>query len=195
MNDIIVVDNFCTAIDAVKASAFASGFGKWAPNQGVVGSSVYTGMNFQGLHAPMIHSISMAIGRPVFPNSMFFRVTNTDTEKAYTHSDRDHGDWTCVCYLTEHKERSGTGFYRHRKSGLSEMPCLHELQKKKWSKLKRDIVHGTDADWEETAFVAGLYNRAVIFRAPLFHARRPRNGFGTSEKEGRLVHVVHFNIL
>lgn len=191
----IVVDNFCPVIDAVKASAFASGFGKWEPNAGLIGSSKYTGMNFQGLHAPMVHSLSLAVGAPVYPNSLFFRITNEDTEKAYTHSDRESGDFTCVCYLSEHKERSGTGFYRHRATGLTEMPCFAELKKRKYASLRRDITDGTDKEWEETAFVAGQYNRAVIFRAPLFHARRPRNGFGKTEKEGRLVWVSHYHTI
>lgn len=188
-----VIDDFCPVIGQVRASALASGFGKWAPNRGMIGSSIYDGMNFQGLHAPMVHSLSLAIGRPVFPNSMFFRVTNEDTEKAYTHSDREAGDYTCVCYLTEHTERSGTGFYRHRASGLTEMPCFAELRKPKWAKLRKDIVHGGEKEWEETAFVAGLYNRAVIFRAPLFHARRPRNGIGKTVAEGRIIWASHFH--
>lgn len=190
-----IVDNFCPAIDQVRASALASGFGTWAPNKGVIGSSRYEGMNFQGWHAPMVHSLATAMGRPVYPNSIFFRVTNRDTEKAYTHSDRESGDWTCVAYLSEHKgEVSGTGFFRHRATGLTEMPPMCELRKKKWAKLRHDIVHGTDKEWEQTAFVAGLYNRAVIFRAPLFHARRPRNGIGASAEDGRMVHVQHFCI-
>lgn len=191
---LMVVDDFCPVIGQVRASALASGFGKWAPNKGMIGSSIYDGMNFQGWHSPMVHSLSLAIGRPVFPNSMFFRVTNEETEKAYTHSDREAGDFTCVVYLSEHKERSGTGFYRHRATGLAEMPCFAELRKKKWAKLRKDIVHGGENEWEEIAFVAGLYNRAVIFRAPLFHARRPKGGIGCSDKDGRMVWVSHFHI-
>jgi hypothetical protein len=190
---LMIVDNFCPSIEAVKASAFASGFGKWTPNKGMIGSSIYAGMNFQGLHAPMVHSLSLAIGRSVYPNSLFFRVTNADTEKAYTHSDREAGDYTCICYLTEHKQRSGTGFYRHRATGLTEMPCFSELKRRRYAQMRDDIVNGGEKEWEETAFVTGLFNRAVIFRAPLFHARFPRNGFGKTEQDGRVVHVIHFH--
>lgn len=190
---VMIVDDFCTVVDQVKASAMASGFGSWLPNKGLIGSSKYTGMNFQGLHAPMVHSLSCAIGRPVYPNSLFFRVTNVDTEKAYTHSDREAGDFTCICYLSEHKERSGTGFFRHRASGLTEMPAFADLKKRKFAQLRRDIVDGGEKEWEEMAFVTGRYNRAVIFRAPLFHARRPRNGIGKTAADGRLVHVIHFH--
>ncbi len=151
-------------------------------------------MNFQGLHAPMVHSLHVAIGQPVYPNSLFFRVTNLDTEKAYTHSDREAGDYTCVAYLSQHKERCGTGFFRHRATGLTEMPPFCELRKKKYAQLKRDITDGGEKEWEETAFVASVYNRAVIFKAPLFHARFPRQGFGRTAEDGRLVHVIHFHI-
>ena len=192
---LMVVDNFCPAIDAVRQSALDSGFGTWAPNKGLIGSSKYEGMNFQAWHAPMIHSLALAIGRPVYPNSMFVRVTNRDTEAAYTHSDRESGDYTCVAYLSEHKDEvSGTGFFRHRATGLTEMPPFCELRKKKWAKLRRDIVHGGDKEWEQTAFVKGIYGRAVIFRAPLFHARCPKHGIGNNAENGRMIWASHFHV-
>lgn len=192
--DISVFDNFCPVIDRVKASAMAAGFGTWAPPKGAIGSSIYEGMGFQGWHAPMIHSFSASIGRPVYPASMFFRVTNKCTEKAYTHSDRESGSVTCVCYLSEHKEKSGTAFFRHRETGLTEMPPYEELQKEEYAKLRKDIVDGGEDEWEEMAFVTGVFNRAVIFKAPLFHARRPKTGFGETAEEGRIVWACHAEI-
>lgn len=190
-----IVDNFCPLIAEVRESALQSGFGTWRPNKGEVGSSVYEGMNFWGKHSYMLHSLSLAVGRPIFPNSMFFRVTNKETEKAYVHSDRESGSYTCVAYLSEHKEASGTGFYRHRKSGLTEMPTFAEMRnKKRFDILKRDMVKGGDKEWEQLDFVRGVFNRAVIFRAPLFHARCPKNGIGTTAEGGRMVWVTHFEM-
>lgn len=201
MNDpiipsILIVDDFCPVIDQVRQSALESGFGTWQPNKGEVGSSIYEGMNFWGRHSFMLHSLALAVGRPVFPNSMFFRVTGKNTEKAYIHSDREMGSYTCVAYLSDHKaEISGTAFYRHRKSGLRAMPTIAEMRKTGLLKrLKPEMVSGLTKDWEQLDFVRGLYNRALIFHAPLFHSRWPKDGIGTTNEEGRMVWVCHFEI-
>src|SRR5690606_32737823 len=69
-----IVDDFCPSIDEVRASALASGFGTWKPNKGEVGSSNYEGMNFWGRPSLLLHALAHYIGRPVYPNAMFFRV-------------------------------------------------------------------------------------------------------------------------
>lgn len=191
---ITVIDNFTPRIDEVRASALASGFGTWRPKQGEVGSSVYEGMNFWGRHSLMLHALSFYFGRPVFPNSMFFRVTNEDTEAAYVHSDREAGAFTCIAYLSDHAGVSGTGFYRHRQTGMTHMPSFAELSQDsvEWERLKTEMVCGSDEHWEQIDFVRGLYNRALIFDAPRFHARSPRHGFSNSDESGRMVWVCHF---
>jgi hypothetical protein len=191
---ISITDHFTPLIDEVRASALASGFGTWQPNKGEVGSSVYQGMNFWGRHSILLHALMHTMGRPVYPNSMFFRVTNEDTEAAYVHSDRESGDFTCIVYLSDHQERSGTGFYRHRETGMTHMPSFAELSQDPefFEQLKAEMVGGSDQHWEQLDFVRGLYNRAVIFDAPRFHARTPKHGIGRAEEQGRMVWVCHF---
>lgn len=189
-----VVDDFCSKVEEVRASALQSGFGKWTPNKGEVGSSIYEGMNFWGRHSLMLKALNDANVWVPYPNNMFFRVTNEETERAYIHSDREWGSRTCIAYLSKHDEyRSGTAFYRHRASGLLEMPPMAELQL--LPDLKRDIVEGGEDVWEQYDFVKGAYNRALIFHAPLFHSRSPKNGIGTTADDGRMVWVCHFNTL
>lgn len=191
---ITIIDGFTPLIDEARASALASGFGTWKPSKGEVGSSVYDGMNFWGKHSILLHALTHVMGRPVFPNNMFFRVTNEDTESAYVHSDREAGDCTCIVYLSDHAAVSGTGFYRHRETGMTHMPSFAEMSKDPiaFEKLKHEMVGGSDEHWEQLDFVRGLYNRAVIFDAPLFHARTPRHGFSDSAESGRMVWVCHF---
>jgi hypothetical protein len=191
---ITVIDQFTPLIDQVRESALASGFGTWKPSKGEVGSSVYEGMNFWGKHSVLLHALTHTMGRPIYPNSMFFRVTNEDTEAAYVHSDRESGDFTCIVYLSDHTEKSGTGFYRHRKTGMTHMPSFAELANDSafFDQLKHEMVSGSDEHWEQLDFVRGIYNRAVVFDAPRFHARTPKHGFATSAEEGRMVWVCHF---
>lgn len=193
-----IIHNFCPRIDDVRNSALESGFGTWAPNKGEVGSSIYTGMSFWGKHAYMLNALAKAMGQPVFPNNMFFRVSNTDTEKAYVHSDRESGTHTCVAYLSEHlDEVSGTGFYRHKETGMLRMPSFDQLrcQPEFFEQLKREMVEGTEEQWELMDFVRGEYNKAVIFDAPLFHARHPKHGIGDTAENGRMIWACHFHLM
>lgn len=189
----IVVDDFCPEIDEVIASSHAAGYGRWAPNRGVVGSSIYDGMNFMGSHAYMLRALVGATGSVLVPNTMFFRNTNKGFEKAYIHSDREMGAHTCVCYMSDHEEASGTAFYRHIPTGLLEMPSFAEMREKGiLDQMAEDMVSRDPAIWEQLDVVEGKKNRAVVFHAPLFHSRFPIEGLGTTPEDGRLVWVSHF---
>ena len=189
----MVVDDFCERADDVVASAREAGFGAWKPNKGAVGSSYYDGMGFWGHHALLIRELIGAVRAPIVPNSMFFRVTNEDTEQAYIHSDRESGTHTCVVYLSDHEEPSGTAFYKHTPTGMIEMPSFAEMQDMGiFDQMSKDMVSRDPEKWEQLDYVEGKYNRALIFHAPLFHSRYPIHGIGKTEEEGRLVWVCHF---
>lgn len=189
----IVVDGFCDEIERVKRSVYAAGFDTWRPNKGEVGSSVYDGMGFWGDHALMLRSLIRASGGVVVPNSMFFRVTNIGMERAYIHSDRESGNYTCVAYLTEHEEESGTAFFMHKRTGLREMPSFAEMKERGlMDELREDMVSRDPDKWVQTDYVRGAYNRALIFNAPLFHSRFPLEGIGDKPENGRLIWASHF---
>jgi hypothetical protein len=197
ISGVTIIDDFSPYAAAARQSALVAGFGTWRPTKGEVGSSVYEGMGFWGNHAMMMSSLMQRVTARVVPNSMFFRVCNEKTEGAYVHSDRETGDFTCVAYLSEHTQQSGTGFYRHRRTGMERMPSFAEMAQdpEEFARLKQEMVRGSDEDWERIAFVEGKFNRAVIFEAPLFHARSPRHGFSDTEEGGRMVWVSHFYTL
>lgn len=192
-----VIDNFVADPDSVRQSALAAGFGTWRPNKGEVGSSVYTGMNFWGDHGVLLRGVAKAMDAPIFPNSMFFRVTNLDTEGAYVHSDREMGDYTAIVYLSRHEAaNSGTALFRHRGTGMERMKSFAEMREDPatFEKLKTEMVDGKPDHWEMLKFVPGRYNRAFIFEAPLFHSRFPKHGYGNTAEDGRMIWACHFNI-
>lgn len=192
-SSILVIDNFCNDIELVKQSALSSGFGTWKPHEGEIGKEAYDGMNFVGRHDLMLKALAAALSRPVYPSSMFFRVTSPGTEKACVHSDRMHGDWSCIAYMSDHDEVSGTGFYRHKETGLREMPTVEEMKEKGMlDGMVQEMSEGKDEDWERLDFVRGISNRALIFHAPLFHSREPKTGLGATDENGRMVWVSHF---
>lgn len=191
-----VIDDFCPHLDAVIASAKAAGFGTWRPPSGEVGDAVYDGMGYIGDHAPM-HAALMRHMGIVVPNWSFFRSTNKDAvQKAYIHSDRESGAHTCVAFLSDHDERYGTAFYRHRKTGWTSMPSVNQMRELGvFDAMKEDMISRDPAKWEETDFVSGRKNRAVIFDAPLFHSRVPVDGFGATPNDGRMVWACHFYLV
>jgi hypothetical protein len=192
----LVIDNFCPEIDHVRESALAAGFDTWNPNKGEVGSSVYEGMGFWGDQALMVRALMRAIGGAAIPNTMYFRVTNVGMERAYIHSDRESGSHTCVTYLTDHAEESGTAFFRHKRTGLIAMPSFAELRESgMMDELRDDMVSRDPSKWEQLDYVRGQKNRALIFDAPLFHSRFPLEGIGSTLDEGRMVWVSHFHKL
>lgn len=197
MNDgYYTVDEFCEDVDYVVDSARAAGFGRWAPNKGLVGSSIYDGMNFMGAHAPMVRDLMVHTNKIVVPNTMFFRSTQIGTEQAYIHSDREMGNYTCVAYLSEHEEPFGTAFFRHIPTGLTRMPSFAEMMEQGiFEQLRDDMVSRDPAVWEQIDYIEGKYNRALIFEAPLFHSRYPLEGIGSNDDSGRLVWVSHFYVL
>lgn len=191
-----IKDDFCDQIEVVRESALAAGFGTFTPRASEMGSAAYEGMGFAGRHDLMIRALSQSLNRAVFPGAMFFRATRPGMEAAYVHSDRMHGDWTCIAYLSKHEEESGTAFFRHRKTGLLELPAPEELKRVNLlDKMNDCMMKGDEKDWEQTDFVRGQYNRALIFHAPLFHARRPRVGLGDGTDEtARMCWVAHFKL-
>ena len=193
-----VVDNFLPNVEAVRASALRSGFGTWRPNKGDIGADSYGGVNFVGDHASGFARLQRHVGRQIIPNSMFFRITNDSMEHALIHSDRGYGENTAILYLSPtNPVKSGTGFYRHRETGMEEMPSLEELMKDPvfFQKIRQQMLDADDRDWEIYQFVESTFNRCLIFNGPKIHCRIPKTGYGSTEDDSRMVWVAHFNIV
>jgi len=191
-----VLDEFLENPDAVRASALRSGFGTWRPNKGDIGADSYGGVNFVGDHGTPLRALARVAG-PIIPTTVFFRVTNPGMEHALIHSDREYGESTAILYLSqENPEPSGTAFYRHRETGMTEMPGLADLMARPegfFTKIRQQMLDASDADWEMYRFVEARYNRCLVFSGPLIHCRIPKTGFGSSAEDSRMVWVCHFD--
>lgn len=196
MGKILVVDSFVGDPDAVRRSALITGFGTWQPCNTVIGYKNYDGVNINGMHAPLVRALTNAMGCSIFPASMIFRVTGEKSDPARIHSDRMFGMYSCIVYLSmEYGRKSGTAFYQHIKSGLCEMPPLESFIKtEEGEKLTREMDEASEDVWKQVHFVEGKYNRALIFKAPLYHARVPRLCEGTTPEDSRMVWVCHFDV-
>lgn len=174
-----------------RKSALDAGFGAWTPKTSALTPGNYSGMCWKGYHGALLVALTRCVKRQVFPNSMFFRVLLEDAEPRVVHSDQLDGNYTAICYLSEHEEESGTAFYRHRHKDLLVMPTMEEMQRTKtvgyWKKEMAD-----ESAWEQTDYVKGQLGRMLVFSAGLFHGRVPNTGIGNTPEEGRLIWCCHF---
>lgn len=193
---ILVKDNVMSRENllAVRNSAISSGFNTWSPPSHSFGSGIYQGMNWKGHNSAMHLALAQTIGSPIFPNQSFFRILTENEDKRLIHSDRLDGSFTAIAYISEHDhEYHGTAFYRHIETDLLEMPTVEEMDKEgsteTWNQEMTD-----DSKWEQTDFIRGQFGRMLVFSAPLFHARVPDRGIGTTPEDSRMIWVSHFEI-
>ena len=108
-------------------------------------------------------------------------------KKVWIHYDR----WqrVGVLYLVPNDQaRGGTGFYRHRATGLSSVHQADALDIR--SLVMADSTK--DECWQSIGEVDMRFNRMVIFKPQIFH--QALEYFGSSVEDGRLYCVVAFDI-
>jgi len=104
-------------------------------------------------------------------------------------------NWSGVIYLSkDHPNVDGTVFWKHKRTGLEEMPrSVEGLAKYGW-RSNDDIRRFLETDgvdqskWEKTLSVPYKYNRMVLFRPWLFHS--PGDAFGDSIHTSRIVQTL-----
>lgn len=109
----------------------------------------------------------------------------TQQDRCWIHT--DHGtDWAVVIYLTPDAPLStGTGLYKHKKTGYRVQPEDKELQKE----IAKDGLDFTA--WEMTDYIGNVFNRAVIYEGKFFHAATQY--FGHSPEYCRLHQTFFFH--
>lgn len=193
---VMVVDNFVPNPEEIRQSALITGFGTWHPTNTVMGYRNYDGVNINGMHAPLVRALTKAMGCAIYPASMIFRVTGKQSDPSRVHSDRMFGAFSCIVYLSQENGKSGTAFYKHIETATCEHPEVTSelLQDPSFERLKQDMDEASEEAWQQVHYIEGKFNRALIFKAPLYHARVPRLGEGTTPQDSRMVWVTHFNI-
>lgn len=110
----------------------------------------------------------------------------------------DPAFYSGILYLSlPEQARGGTDFYRHRRSGLDQVPATDDALVRSGygdvNVLIEDVVNRDTmkpSAWERTMGVPMRFNRLALFSPWLFHNSRP--GFGTTPETGRLVYLMFF---
>lgn len=123
-----------------------------------------------------------------------FRFTQ-EGEKGTQNIHFDFGDnlaWAGVIYMSkEHPKVSGTDFWKHKETGIEEIPrTLEGIQQYGWNsvddlKVFLDTDGVDESKWEKTFTVPYKYNRLVLFRPWMFHSPGP--AFGHDKKNSRII--------
>lgn len=165
--------------------------------------------NFPGYrtHSFLNDTIKEAIEAIVYPFSgritNWYDEDNTSSTGAFQYTTEEHHSWlhtdggvqwAGVLYLTPQAPPSaGTGFYRHKKSGLEKFIYLTEKP------TEKDLTHPYLTDykdmtkWELTDFVSNKFNRLVLYDASMFH--KSLDYFGKDKHTGRLFQVFFFDTI
>lgn len=177
--DIIVVDEFYTNPIEVRKFALIQDFN-------VLGN--YPGFRSKSL---LTESTRNTIQNIIFPHGgqiIDWKVDNGGYTGAYQYCTANdstwiHADiyniWSGVCYLSpEAPLNSGTAFYMHKQT---------------YQRYYTDnFFDGSNYDdWEQTDYVANVFNRLVLFKGCMFHASK--NYFGSNKLDSRLIQTFFFD--
>jgi hypothetical protein len=196
---LIVVDDFYANPDAVRRFALESKFGS-------VGALNYPGWQSEKtFHSDAVRgAFEKIIRKPIdIDDRRFtwggFRAITADTGRVTkVHAD-SIVDWAAMVYLTPDAASSaGTGFFRHRETGLTGPPSDRQARALGYADadaFEREVVRRDMADfdkWELVSYIEPVYNRLVLFRGcELYHA--PLGGRGSSPEDARITHNFFFN--
>lgn len=172
----LILDSFLDEPYAVRNLALAGQF------RGVI--SPYDGYKFPNicpdipkeLRAEVERKLQIPFGVIPKIKESIFRITTLDySPYQYVHTDQNIGKFACLIYLNyEFPESSGTEIMFPRD--------VHSFDQNK------------PTDWFPTVSCAMKFNRAFIFNAGHFHGALPRNGFGTTKEDSRLIFISWFDL-
>lgn len=206
---LLLIDDFFTDPDAVRAAALDPKRRWTQPSGGYPGILAHPEPENLG---ELVSFFKKLLQRPLRPNDQvtFSMVTMTDEELA-PQQRRPHFDGSCfggLVYLNSPAQcRGGTGFFRHRSTGLTSYPAkennvtrevmsklgltsLAELQQLVMAPPRMDAggyIADSNSEWERFFFVDMKFNRFIIYDGEIFHSAIIRNGdFGIAPHERRL---------
>lgn len=196
---IVVVDDFYETPDAVRSFALRCGFRSagrynypgWQSDKAVASDALRC-------------SFEELIGNRIRPDPRrltwggFRIVTGGSGSVTKVHGD-SAVDWAGLVFLSpEWEAGKGTGFFRHKLTGLFGPPSdsqARELGYESADEFELQVARRDMAvpeAWDLVGQTAPIYNRLVLLRGcELYHA--PLGGFGDSVDTGRLTHVFFFD--
>jgi hypothetical protein len=177
---VIVIDDFLPEFDRVREHAKLSHFYDWKAQDG----AVYKRISL--LHVPgMFDTLTEHLG-DIRIAAMGYRLNYENEEPNQSiHADLGFATHVALVYLNEGD--SGTAFWQHKETKAAE---IWYGQQELFQQIKDDFE--SPEAWEQRLVVPTKKNRAVIYKANLFHSRFPFAAFGSTPDDGRLIALAFF---
>jgi hypothetical protein len=194
---LIVVDDFLADPHGARRQALALDYDPQFKRGNYPGLLSTAPLPIRGLEA----AVSKILGRSVVPAPDTSHGHCRLTLKAGKGKSGVHVDpcfYSGILYLSLPNHcRGGTDFFRHRRTGLDEVPRdparIAATGYADANALIEDVVNKdttSASKWERTARIPMRFNRLILFKPWQFHNAAP--GFGTGRENGRLVNLMFF---
>lgn len=185
----IVIDNFHPVAKPIALMARSLKYGpqEWEGH-------IYKGIGLGYSPELFWDTLSIHLGRQVVPKMEFFRLgTKEEAPTTYIHADNACAKYAVVWYLSEAPDCmvAGTAFWKHRASDK------HELSES--DRADADFIKALDADgadeskWVMTGLCGQRFNRLVTYPANVFHSRYPKDAWGETAADGRIVYTAFYD--
>ena len=182
ISGVVVIDDFFPNFERVRNHAILSEFYDWLAPDG----AVYKRISM--LHVPdLLDTLTNNLGGIKIILSGYRLNYEGEPPNQAIHSDLGFGTHVVVVYLNEGD--SGTAFWEHKETKVVELTFDHDLV----------VQTAADCDnpeaWEQRTVIPTKNNRAVVYKASLFHSRFPFEAFGNTPEDGRLIAIAFFEFL
>lgn len=196
---LIVVDDFYAQPDRIRARALSSAFANIEETDypGYACNMRLDAISLRDRFASLIDA-DLNVDNARFTWGNFRFITADSGSRPKVHADVAV-DWAGMVYLTPDAPVAvGTGFYRHRETGLEGPPTNRQARAMGFASAQDfddQVIRRDKANldrWELTTVVEPRYNRLVLFRGSEFY-HAPLGGLGHDPPTSRLTHIFFFN--
>ena len=187
---LFVADDFLDSPDGVREMALKVDYG----------TVEFEGHKYHGLSQdsqPVVEEkIEALVGFPVDIKHSYYRLSPEGNETTvWIHPDTMCSEYAGVLFLNPPEQcRGGTAFWTHNPTGWDEIPEGEPLTEQMAKVLNEDgNAQERWGVWRMDTLVGMKFNRFIAYPSRCFHSRWPRDGWGKTKEDARLVWVVFFN--
>lgn len=188
---ITIIDDFISDVFAheIRARAIEAGF----KDEVSVDGAVYHGIGRDFDPCLKLH-IEMIFDRKIVPRIGVFRRDKAGMFSYNTcHSDKICADYVALLYLSDPRfESGGTAFFRHKESGFIQHPAPRFEGDELPAALEADWTD--QSKWDIHMFSGMAFRRLIVYPSTYYHGRFPREGFGDTDANSRLIYLLFFDV-
>lgn len=194
----ITVDDFHPAPIAVAAMARSLDY-KEVEWNGHKYKGIGLGYSPEGIYG----YIGQIFGTPVKPKLEYFRIgTKSDSATTYIHADSICAKYAAVWYLSEAPEGivAGTAFWKHKAHNIDRLLSREQVVASVGEGGIGEYEKALNADgndeskWQMAGLCGQKFNRISIYPTDLFHSRYPKDAWGETVADGRIVWTCFFDV-